>query len=119
MKLETLNKNAEFYIASLALGVLEGMRQGILSPEAGIWSLARSSFSKELLKSIIISDDLKYVIVCFDEIDVLSSFDCGGEIKQQQMIDELKQRCLGCLQGVDYKNLDMKMTSSINDEDDL
>ncbi|ERS04321.1 hypothetical protein Q674_00650 [Acinetobacter sp. COS3] len=118
MKLETLNKNAEFYIASLALGVLEGMRQGILSPEAGIWFLARPSFSNEVLKSKMISDDLKYVIACFDEIDVLSSFD-GGEIKQQQMIDELKQRCLSCLQGIDYKNIDMKMTSSINDEDDL
>jgi hypothetical protein len=118
MKLETLNKNAEFYIASLALGVLEGMKQGILSPEAGIWSLSRSSFSSEFLKSTIISDDLKYVITCFDEIDALSSFD-GGEVKQQQMIDELKQRCLSCLQGIDYKNIDMKMTSTINDEDHL
>ncbi|WP_171495354.1 hypothetical protein [Acinetobacter colistiniresistens] len=43
MKLETLNKNAEFYIASLALGVLEGMQQGVISPEAGIWSLAMST----------------------------------------------------------------------------
>ena len=118
MKLETLNKNAEFYIASLALGVLEGMKQDVLSPEAGIWSLARSSFSNELLKSTIISNDLKYVIACFDEIDALSSFD-GGEGMQQQMINELKQRCLSCLQKVDYKNIDMKMTSSISDEDDL
>ncbi|ENU24418.1 hypothetical protein F993_00659 [Acinetobacter proteolyticus] len=118
MKLETLNKNAEFYIASLALGVLEGMQQGIISPEAGIWSLARPSFSNEVLKSTIISDDLKYVIACFDEIDALSSFD-GGEGMQQQMINELKQRCLSCLQGVDYKNIDMKMTSIINDEDNL
>ncbi|WP_252060286.1 hypothetical protein [Acinetobacter sp. AHP123] len=94
------------------------MKQGVLSPEAGIWSLARSSFSNELLKSTIISNDLKYVIACFDEIDALSSFD-GGEVKQQQMIDELKERCLSCLQGGDYKNLDMQMTSSINDEDDL
>ncbi len=118
MKLETLNKNAEFYIASLALGVLEGMQQGIISPEAGIWSLARPSFSNEVLKSTIISDDLKYVIACFDEIDALSNFD-GGEGMQQQMINELKQRCLSCLQGVDYKNIDMKMTSIINDEDNL
>ena len=118
MKLETLNKNAEFYIASLALGVLEGMKQGVLSPEAGIWSLTRSSFSNEFLKSTIISDDLKYVIACFDEIDALSNFD-GGEVKQQKMMDELKERCLSCLQKVDYKNIDMKMTSSISDEDDL
>ncbi|USA53706.1 hypothetical protein NDN13_00465 [Acinetobacter sp. C32I] len=118
MKLETLNKNAEFYLASLALGVLEAMKQGILSPEVGICSLARPSFSNEFLKSTIISDDLKYVIACFDEIDVLSCFD-SGELKQQQMIDELKERCLSCLQEIDYKNIDMKMTSSINDEDDL
>jgi len=118
MKLETLNKNAEFYIASLALGVLEGMKQGVVSPEAGIWSLARLSFSNEFLKSTIISNDLKDVIACFDEIEALSSFD-GGEIKQQQMIDELKGKCLSCLQGIDYKNIDMKMTSTINDEDHL
>lgn len=118
MKLETLNKNAEFYIASLALGVLEGMKQGIIFPEAGIWSLARPSFSNEVLKSTMISDDLKYVIGCFDEIDVRSCFD-DGEVKQQQMINELKEKSLSCLQGVDYKNIDMIMISSINDEDNL
>ncbi|MGR0306678.1 hypothetical protein [Acinetobacter beijerinckii] len=118
MKLDTHNKNAEFYLASLALGILEGIKQGVVSPEVGIWSLSRSSFSSEVLKSTIISDGLKYVIGCFDEIDVWSCFD-GGEVKQQQMINELKEKCLSCLQGVDYKSIDMIMTSSINDEDNL
>lgn len=115
MKLETHNKNAEFYIASLALGILEGMKQGVLSPEVGIWSLARPSFSNQVLKSTMISDDLKYIVGYFDEIDVLSGFD-GGEVKQQQMIDELKEKCLRCLQMIDYKSIDIKMTSSINNE---
>ena len=30
MKLETNNLNAEFYLASLALGVLEAMKQGVV-----------------------------------------------------------------------------------------
>jgi hypothetical protein len=30
MKLETNNLNAEFYLDSLALGVLEAMKQGVL-----------------------------------------------------------------------------------------
>ncbi|MCH7314343.1 hypothetical protein [Acinetobacter sp. ANC 3882] len=113
MKLDTHNKNAEFYLASLALGILEGIKQGVVSPEAGIWSLSRSSFSSEVLKSTMISDDLKDVIGCFDEIDVWSCFE-NGKIKQQEMIDQLKEKCLRCLEVIDYKNIDMGITSSMN-----
>ena len=51
MRIETHNSDAEFYIASLALGILYGMKQGVVHPEVGIWSLGRPVFSQQVLRS--------------------------------------------------------------------
>ena len=115
MKLETHNQNAEFYLASLALGVLEGMKQGVISPEAGIWSLARPGFSNQVLNFTMISEDLKYVIKCFDEIDVWPCFE-NGEETQLKMINMLREKCLQCLQSIDYKTIDLTMFFSFSDK---
>ena len=46
MKLEIENINVEFYIASMALGVLEGIKQSVIHSESGgIWSSGRPIFS--------------------------------------------------------------------------
>ena len=112
MKLETNNENVEFYLASLALGLLEGMKQGVIHPEVGIWSLARTSFSNEILKSPIISNDLKYVIECMDEIDIWISFE-NGKVKQQKMINELKEKCIACLKKIKKNEIGMQIVASM------
>ena len=50
MRIETHNLDAEFYIASLALGILYGMKQGEVHPTAGIWSLGRPRFQPKRIK---------------------------------------------------------------------
>ncbi|WOE41044.1 MULTISPECIES: hypothetical protein [Acinetobacter] len=56
MKLETNNLNAEFYLASLALDVLEAMKQGVVHPEMGIWLLGRLQCSQQIENSPMLSD---------------------------------------------------------------
>ena len=94
MRIETHNSDAEFYIASLALGILYGMKQGVVHPEVGIWSLGRPVFSQQVLRSKEVSQTLKDVIARFDEID----FWDDNPRQQQRMIDEMIADCLQCFQ---------------------
>ena len=46
MKLEIEKINVEFYIASMALGILEGRKQSVIHSESGgVWSSGRPMFS--------------------------------------------------------------------------
>ena len=94
MKIETDNREAEFYLASLALGMLYGMQQGVIHPEAGIWSLGRPVFADAVLASPHLSLRLKEVVAQFDEIDF---WDYQSE-NQQQMLAEMIDNTLSCLQ---------------------
>ena len=94
MRIETHNLDAEFYIASLALGILYGMKQGVVHPTAGIWSLGRPAFSTQANKAKELSSLLKKVIYAFDEIDFWED----EPLLQQQMIDAMIADCLQCLQ---------------------
>ena len=94
MRIETHNLDAEFYIASLALGILYGMKQGVVHPEVGIWSLGRPAFANQVHQSQDFSQTLKDVICMFDEID----FWADNPRQQQRMLDEMIADCLQCLQ---------------------
>ena len=94
MKIESENSDAEFYLASLALGILYGMKQGVLHPNVGIWSMGRPVFSNAVAKSADLSLRLKEVIYQFDEIDFSDS---EPEV-QQLVLDEMIDNCLECLQ---------------------
>ena len=100
MRIETHNLDAEFYIASLALGILYGMKQGEVHPTAGIWSLGRPAFSTQANKAKELSSLLKKVIYAFDEIDFWED----EPLLQQQMIDEMIANCLQCLQQAAARN---------------
>lgn len=118
MKLETNNVNAEFYLASLALGILEAMKLGAVQPEVGIWSLGRLQGLHQFEHSLVLSEDLKYVIGCFDEIDVWSSLDPkNGLEKQQTMIEELKMLCLNILKNLSHKEMSLIITLSMEEHD--
>lgn len=64
------HENIEFYVASLALGILQGIKLKALNPEVGIWSLGRPIF-KEPLLNMPISNSLKQVIELFDELEAI------------------------------------------------
>lgn len=64
------DENTEFYIASLALGILQGIKLKALNPEVGIWTLGRPIF-KEPLLNMPISKSLKQVIDSFDELEAI------------------------------------------------
>ena len=100
MRIETHNLDAEFYIASLALGILYGMKQGVVHPEVGIWSLGRPAFANQVNQSQDFSQTLKDVICMFDEID----FWDDEPLLQQQMIDSVIADCLQCLQQAAARN---------------
>ena len=118
MKLETNNLNAEFYLASLALGVLEAMKQGVVHPEVGIWSLGRLQCSQQFEIFPVLSDDLKYVIGCMAEIAILAELDPqNGLERQQKMIDELKSKCLNILSNLDDQSMDLRILLSMDDHD--
>lgn len=118
MKLETNNLNTEFYLASLALGVLEAMKQGAVHSEVGIWSLGRLQSSQQFENSPALSDDIKYVIGCMDEITTWTELDPQNCFdRQQAMIDELKSKCVNILSNLDYQNMDLRILLSMDDLD--
>ena len=100
MRIETHNLDAEFYIASLALGILYGMKQGVVHPEVGIWFLGRPAFLTQVNKAKELSNLLKKVIYVFDEIDFWED----NPRQQQRMIDEMIADCLQCLQQAAARN---------------
>lgn len=71
LQIETDIENADFYLASLAIGILKSMKKGIVPFEVGIWSLARPIFWQDLANCTEISSELIEIISNFDEIDGL------------------------------------------------
>ncbi|MCU9948073.1 hypothetical protein [Pseudomonas sp. PDM13] len=91
LKLEFEENAAEFYIASLARGILEGIKSGALTAETGIWSLGRPVFRNTLM-TLSISAALKAVLESFDELDALTELGIDLQPTLQRMIDAL-DRC--------------------------
>ncbi len=71
LRIETDVENADFYLASLAIGILEGMKKGVIPFDVGIWSLARPVFWQDLAICTEVSSELIEIISSFDEIDGL------------------------------------------------
>lgn len=91
LKLEFEENAAEFYIASLARGILEGIKSGALTAETGIWSLGRPIF-RDALATHSFSTALKDVLEGFDELDILTELGIDPQPTLLRMIDAL-DRC--------------------------
>lgn len=89
--LEIPEASLEFYVASLARGVLAAMRSGSIETEVGIWSLGRPIFQQTLQDSSI-SAELKNVLSVFDELDMLKTL--GGDL--QGTLDHLLESLEAC-----------------------
>ncbi len=83
--LKTEVENASFYISSLAIGVLEGMKSGGVLLESGTWSLARPIFWEALEECDEIDCRLIDWVSSLDELDALQELN-GDAYK---VIDEL------------------------------
>ncbi len=84
--LKTDIENANFYISTLAIGILEGMKSGGIPLECGVWSLARPIFWQALEDCAEIECRLIDWITSFDELSALQHFDSKAAFKA---IDEL------------------------------
>lgn len=78
-------ENASFYVSSLAIGILEGMKSGGIPLECGTWSLARPIFWQALDDCIEVDCRLIDWVSSLDELGALQNLD-GGAYK---VIDEL------------------------------
>ncbi|SFI97735.1 hypothetical protein SAMN05216602_3542 [Pseudomonas argentinensis] len=90
LRLEFEENASEFYIASLARGILEGIKSGALTSETGVWSLGRPVF-KCALTTCPISAELRDVLEGFDELSALSELGIDLGPTLQQMTDALDQ----------------------------
>lgn len=75
--------NVEFYVASLARGILMAMKSGAIATEVGIWSLGRPVFQQAVQGCI--SAELTAVLNEFDELDAMEGL--GGDV--QAALDRL------------------------------
>lgn len=91
LTLEFEENAAEFYIASLARGILEGIKSGALTAETGIWSLGRPVL-RNAFAITSISTELMEVLEGFDELDALAELGIDPRPTLQRMIDAL-DRC--------------------------
>lgn len=83
--LKTEVENASFYVSSLAIGILEGMKSGGVPLESGTWSLARPVFWEALEECDEIDTRLIDWVSSLDELDALQKLD-GDAYK---VVDEL------------------------------
>jgi hypothetical protein len=66
----------------------------------------------------VLSDDIKYVIGCMDEIAIWATLDPqNGLEKQQKMIEELKSKCLNILLSLDYQSMGLRILLLMDDHD--
>jgi hypothetical protein len=88
LELQIQEENIDFYIASLALGILVGVRDGAISADVGMWSLGRPVF-REAIESSPVSISLKSVINEFDELDAAQSLGLDIVSIAHRLISEL------------------------------
>ncbi|MBD7976582.1 hypothetical protein [Serpens gallinarum] len=81
-------ENIDFYIASLALGILVGVRDGVIPADVGMWSLGRPVF-KEAIESSSVSISLKSALNEFDELDAARSLGLDVISIVNRLISEL------------------------------
>ena len=111
LKLETNLTNGEFYISSLAIGILEGMKFGTVPFEVGIWSLGRPVFWKSFDKIDLLSDNLLNCLKTFDEIDAMKS--ASSRESALKMIEELLTSLRTCQKNSLLNSPDLKLSSLI------
>ncbi|MBH0063697.1 hypothetical protein [Psychrobacter sp. SZ93C1] len=112
LKLETNIASSEFYISSLAIGILEGMKSGTVSFEEGIWSLGRPAFWNSFDKTNFLSDELLNCVKNFDEIDAMETI--SNKESALKTINELLSILHICQKNSLLNSPDLKLSSSIN-----
>ncbi len=75
LNFKIVEEDVELFVASLALGILEGIKSKDLLHEVGVWSLARPAFLSPLMKEKRISAELTEVLKQFDELELLNELD--------------------------------------------
>lgn len=81
LQLHIKQSNAQFYVATLALGLLIAMKSEKISLETGIWSLGRPEFLNKTLP--FCSPNLQNILQSFDELDALSELSSKQQVMQQ------------------------------------
>ncbi len=112
LKLETNIASSEFYISSLAIGILEGMKSGTVPFEEGIWSLGRPTFWSSFDKANLLSDHLLSCIKTFDEIDAMKSI--TSQESALRLVEELLTNLRTCQKNSLSNSPDLKLSSSID-----
>ncbi len=93
--LKTEIENASFYVSSLAIGILEGMKSGGVPLECGTWSLARPIFWKALEECDEIDCRLVDWVSSLDELNTLQqlngdAYEVVGELLELLKISQKK-----------------------------
>lgn len=88
--LKTDIENACFYVSSLAIGILEGMKSGSVPLECGTWSLARPIFWKALEESVEIDCRLVDWVSSLDELDALQNLNGSSHKVIEELLVLLK-----------------------------
>lgn len=87
LNLEFEPNHAEFYVATLTLGILSAMQSGILSLEMGIWTLGRPHFLDKVLP--FCSPPLQEILMSMDELDAMQTL-CGAEVVQSYIAEKIQ-----------------------------
>ena len=111
LKLETNLTNGEFYISSLTIGILEGMKSGTVPFEEGIWSLGRPVFWNNLDNTNSLSNELLNCIKTFDEINAINS--ASSHESALKVIEELLTKLRDCQKNSLLNSPDLKLSSLI------
>ena len=107
---ETAEENVEFYVATMVLGLLQGIKNKTVPPDIGIWSLGRPMFWKSLEKKKIISSELLTVLQTLDELDLMENM---LPLDMTKELDKLIDTVNICLSKIDYDSIDAKIRPNL------
>lgn len=108
-------RNAEFFISSLAIGVLYGHKSGAIPLEECIWMIGNQCFWNCYTGAHIISDELLIAIITFDEMNAYKSVE--GDEMYEKMTEELRHTLIKCQKQSLKTATDFRIENSLSTED--
>lgn len=101
MKFEISEEDIPAFLACIGLGTLEAIRSGTVSPEIGIWTLARPEFIMPFQNRALVPRDVLDVLQTCDELPALQKL---LPANYDEIVGNLIERLQGSLRHLDSAN---------------
>jgi hypothetical protein len=82
LEIGTESNQAEAFVLCLALGTLRAIKDGLLDPNSGTWTLGRPVFWKTLELGGVVSENVLHVLKSADEFGTIRTLSGEGSFQE-------------------------------------